>query len=177
MIYGNCQKGLLHNYLTKTDFSKYFQIIYTFPVQCKNNKNLSYEVLSSLDLIIYQNVSNTFGYEFSSEYILSLLKPTCEKILFPSLYFNAYWPQHISQPVKCKLSDIGTTLGGLFPYGDNNIINLMKSGMSLENIIKTLSDENFYSEKDVMSIVDASFNELKKREYESNVDIKASEYI
>lgn len=177
IIYGNCQKGLLQYYLTKSDFSKYYQIIYTYPVQCKNKENLNQDILSAIDLIIYQNVSDTFGYEFSSEYILSHLKPTCEKILFPSLYFNTYWPQHISQPVIRRLSDIGTSGGGLFPYGDSNIIRLLKSGESLENIIKILSDDSFYSESDVMQIVNASYNELKKRENEQNVDIKVSDYI
>lgn len=177
IIYGNCQRGLLERYLLKSNFVKYYQIIPTVPVQCKNKQNLDAEILSSVDLIIYQNVSDTFGHEFSSQAILSQLKPSCEKILFPSMYFNAYWPQATKQPVVRRLRDLNTTPGGLFPHGDSNIIRLMQSGTSLEKIINIVSDEDFYSESDVMESINKSFYELNKREKENNVDIAVSDYI
>lgn len=86
LLFGNCQIRLLRRYLLKTNFTKYYEIIPTIPVQIKDAKNLDHETLSSVDLIIYQNVSDTFGHDFSSAAILSHLKPSCEKFYSPPCF-------------------------------------------------------------------------------------------
>lgn len=177
LLFGNCQIRLLRRYLLKTNFTKYYEIIPTIPVQIKDAKNLDHETLSSVDLIIYQNVSDTFGHDFSSAAILSHLKPSCEKILFPSMFFNVYWPQYCKQVVVRPVKKLSISPAGLFPYGDSNIIRLMQSGVSLENIITQLSDEDFYSESEVFNSLNNAFASLKKREQEQHVDITVSKYI
>ncbi|WP_129709822.1 WcbI family polysaccharide biosynthesis putative acetyltransferase [Priestia megaterium] len=155
IVYGNCQTRPIREYLMS---SKSFNAIYTIvnipPVHLCNRKtglDQQYlDTLSKCDLFIYQPVSEAFSYLLSSNYILSKLPDKCISIKFPISYFTGYHPQY--------------TGGKNIPYADKNIISLLKLGKSKQEIISILSADNFYTFHEVKANLDATLQELKRRD-------------
>jgi tetratricopeptide (TPR) repeat protein len=177
IIYANCQTRLLINYLKKSeDFNKNYKIINIPLVQelLKTQKVIADEVISQVDLFIYQPVRKEHG-DLSSEYTLNRLPSKAISISFPSLYFKGYHPQ------ECKNSCVHQKNllypWGMFPHGDTNIISLLKQGKTEKEIIKLISDENFYGNLSLISNVNSTLEEMRKREHEFNIDIQVSDFI
>lgn len=176
LIYANCQGQELQKIFSHF-YSTQFNVIPTRPVQLKSNFNINEKVLESVDIFLYQEIGNSYGDEFSSKSILKFLNHNCIKIKFPSLYFNAYWPNYIKNPVYRPLRSVNTMNSGLMPYGDMNIIKFINEGKSLEDIINLLLDDNFYSKNVIIDCIDQSYNELRERERENKCDLCISKNL
>ncbi|MDL2316962.1 hypothetical protein LJC59_07795, partial [Desulfovibrio sp. OttesenSCG-928-A18] len=132
LIFANCQGPHIGALLSSTKFNDFFEIIPTVGVQCKNPKNLDEETLRSLDLLIHQPISDVFGEFFSSKRVRACLKESCETIMFPSLFFNGYFPQYCRPSHTRLFHTVSFGPYGLFPHGDANIINLLGEGKTIE---------------------------------------------
>lgn len=174
LIYANCQNKLVAQYLNKSsDFNQEY-LIHRFPVHhlIEKESTIPQELLQQADLFIYQPVKKIHG-DRSSEFILSQLPSSCQKISFPSLYFKGYFPQYCKNPANKVIKP--NYPYGIMPHGDSNIISLVNEGKSVTEIIKILSDPNFYSRDFVIKNFNSTINELAKRE--TTIDIKVSDFI
>jgi|GEM_PF-2519028 len=174
IIYANCQGALLTKYLTTSaSFNREYQIK-RFPIHVLMQKKTSIpsHLLERAKLFIYQPVKEIHG-ELCSELILNKLPSDCLRISFPSLYFSGYSPQSCKNPVNKVIKPNYPT--GLMAQGDTNIISMLESGNTTAQIIKSLSDPDFYSQEFLLSHLNETLAELARRE--SQLSIKVSQFI
>lgn len=177
MIYGNCQHTHLQNFLEQTDFINYFNLVKVKDVYLKDKSYLDDDTLSKIDLFIYQHVSPAFDPFFCTDHICSKLRPDCIRISIPNFWLSAYFPQHAKNPVIRPNRKYSIAPSGLFPYGDNNINSLLSANVRTENIIKIVSDPDFYDEKTITDNLTKTLNDLNQRENLNKVDIPSVPYL
>lgn len=130
------------------------------------------KMIKKADILIYQNidVNNRFSSVLSTQYLLSACTEDCKLVCIPNMYFKGYWPQY------CKNKYGYLTRGyDVCPYGDSNLNSAYEEGESLENVLKNIENEQYYSEETCEKNVADSLLELKHRE--DRCDIKISDYI
>lgn len=174
IIYANCQNELLAEYLLKSPSFNQEYTIKRFPVHLlmQGKKTIPDELLKRAKLFIYQPVKDIHGI-CSSRYILNKLPSDCQRISFPPLYFTGYHPQYCKNPVNKVIKPIYPF--GVMPYGDSNIISMLKQSNSVSEIIERLSNTNYYSQQFLLANVDKSLAELSRRE--AVLNIKVSDFI
>ncbi|HGY7538748.1 TPA: WcbI family polysaccharide biosynthesis putative acetyltransferase, partial [Escherichia coli] len=177
MIYGNCQHTHLQNFLEQTDFINYFNLVKVKDVYLKDKSYLDDDTLSKIDLFIYQHVSSTFDPFFCTDHICSKLRSDCIRISIPNFWLSAYFPQHSQNPVIRPNRKYSISPSGIFPYGDKNINSLLLANIRTENIIKIVSDPDFYDEKTITDNLTKTFNDLNQREKLNKVDIPSVPYL
>lgn len=163
IVYGNCHVWPIRKYLTSSSaFNELYEMIHVPPVhQCDPDTGLPDEVIRDCGLFIYQRVKDSFGPYLSTDYILSRLPEACIRISFGNAYFHALYPQHATDPS--------------FPYADGNIIRWIEEGWSMERMLAAVADENFYSQEQVMSVLQDSLEELRKRD--TGLDLPIADFI
>ncbi|MFZ5645032.1 MAG: WcbI family polysaccharide biosynthesis putative acetyltransferase [Bacillota bacterium] len=176
MVFGNCQISLITRYLllSKT-FSSYYQIIDVPPVFLCDQKGLNRDDVKKCNLFIYQKIGDAFGKNLSTDYLLNCLPDTCQTISFTNTYFTGYHPEYVHNEVHRPDPRYNPLPNGKFPYGDKNIINLLKEGKSKNEIAEILWDDNFYSYEEVKANLDMTLDDLNKRE--EDLDVKAADFI
>jgi len=163
IVYGNCHVWPIRKYLMSSgSFNERYEMIHVPPVhQCNQETGLPEEEIGECGLFIYQRVKDSFGPLLSTDYLLSRLPQSCVRISIGNPYFSAYYPQISNHPS--------------FPYGDLNVARMIGEGRSKEEIIATLSDENFYPYDEVASRLRYSLDELRARD--EGLDIPIAEFI
>ena len=176
IIYGNCQHTHLERFLRNSHFCDYFNILSVKDVYCKDKSLLDNDNLSKLDIFIYQHVSKEFDDFFCTDRLLSLLKPTCIKICIPNFWFTGYWPNYIKNPVIRRCQKFSISPSGLFPYGDNKVIELLQKGYSANNILQVLSEDNLVSDTEIKKCLSENYTSMKQREEKFDVKYSSAEY-
>jgi hypothetical protein len=163
VVFGNCQAGGIANLmLTSPSFSSRYDHIETKPVQTIREKHL-YDwkrAISESDLIVYQKISENYKIpEVSESKMLKIAKEDSIKISFPSLYFNAYFPQlgsHIHNRNKNNslLSQIDDYLW----------LGLYAKGYSHQQAKEIVTSPDLFSKEEAQHFYEMSISELQKRE-------------
>jgi hypothetical protein len=178
-FYGNCQLDNICNQLNESNqFKQYYEYV---PVKAvylldKNDLKGIENAFSDIDILFYQGVGSNFknGPEFASDNVLTFLKKDCKKILIPSLFFNAYFPDFHEVAVE-EYGVITTQLMGSFH--DTNILGAYVNNMSVNSFFKLYTDENYYDRKYCLDLLNNAFNNLEERETNNRVDIKISKFL
>lgn len=178
-FYGNCQLDNICNQLNASDD---FRNLYEYvPVKAvylleKDDLKSIKEAFSKVDVLIYQGVGTNFknGPEFASDNILTFLKKDCKKILIPSLFFNAYFPD-FHEIVVNDYGVLTTPLMGSFH--DLNIVYAYIKKLKCSDFAKIYSNENYYDKIYCHKLLTNALNSLQEREVDNNVDIRISDFI
>jgi hypothetical protein len=174
LIYANCQRDLIKSHL---ELSSEFMANYelgNLPYHFKaiqTNFVIPEEMLAQTGLFIYQPIASKYGQQ-STENIISRLPADCQNISLPYIYFKGYHPQFTklkSDNLQQRFINDGSNLG------DINIISLVKQGYSNEEIIKLISDENFYTSESLQQNLNNTLQQLSEREL--STDIKIADFI
>lgn len=171
LIYANCQGIGIKHFLIK---SKY--IINNYKIKhiridelINKRLKLNIEKLKNADIFIYQYLDEKHG-DICTKNILKYLKLDCKKISFAYIYNNSFYP--IKGPETILDKFIHKKCTSIY---DNSevIINLINSGLSLEQIIdlydKNQIDFNYSLRWDTTN------NILEQKE--SNCDVKVLNFI
>jgi len=163
IVYGNCHVWPIRKYLMSSGaFNGRYEMVHVPPVhQCDPAAGLPDEILRECGLFIYQRVKDSFGPYLSTDYLLNRLPASCIRISFGNAYFPALYPQHATDPS--------------FPYADKNIIRMLGEGWDMESMLAAVTDENFYTPKQVNSALQDSLAELRKRD--AGLDIPLADFI
>ena len=174
LIYANCQNKLIAEYLHRSDIFCREYLVHCFPVHnlIEQQSTIPEELLGQTDLFIYQPVKEHHG-DRSTQSILKKLSPDCQKISFPSLYFQGYFPQYCKNPHNRVIKP--NYPYGIIPHGDANIISLLAENKTADEIVEILSDRDFYTPEFLLNNVNNTLNELAKRE--SSLSVKVSSFI
>lgn len=177
IIYGNCHTRIIKKYLESSHkFSNVYEFYDVSEIfRLKNDYRLEKSVLKNCDLFIYQYVSKEYrGYRLSTDYILEYLNRDCKKISIPNSVGmgKMFFPQSTSNPFNRIYKS--SELGGLFPYGDENIIKFMENNISINEIIHNLK-KKIYSKNYILLNFNIVFKKLIDKE--KYWDIKISHFI
>lgn len=107
------------------------------------------------------------------------LPENCKIITIPSALTRLYWPQMgigwRSAKNEYFLKWMATNGHGPFEYGDTNLNEMIRKGTPVDEIIKRLTSEDFYSKEQVKRHIEMTMRTL---EYEEDrCDIKLLPYI
>jgi len=170
-IHGNCQSAAIKKMMLEADptldVSNYV---------VSNHDMLDYmddytNAVETADVIILQPISNNYRNEsrLSLRWINEHRKRASKIILIPSIYFNGYHPQII--PVE------GLAVFHFMPYIDVHVLDLHCRGLSPDLIKEKIDAEGFLNHDLVRSDCFSSLAELVRRETQSSVDVKVSDFI
>ncbi len=177
-FYGNCQIMsynsliLTSNILQDENDILVFPPVQSFGMSEKEN-GIDKELLNRIDIFIYQKVKdeNSFSKHLSTDKIKSQLQETATLCCIPNVFFTGYFPQYCKN--KYNPSDTGI-VNGPCPYGDRNIEEMWNEYTYTE-ISSFISNEDFYSKKQITENAKQSLLELKNRETEC--DVRISDFI
>lgn len=185
VIYGNCQTLLLREILllNRSFADQYFVI--EIPAVCDYNGGeearelwntlLAHdEFWSQIDLFLCQKVneSNRFSRRLATDNIIKRLSPQCQVVMLVNIFFDGYFIQRTKNENNI-MKEVHQS--GLFPFGDKFVDDLLKRGISDDDILKQIQDRAFIAYPIIEEAVNQSISELKDREKEAAVRI--SDYI
>jgi hypothetical protein len=166
LIYGNCQAGIIHKAFLQTDLVNFYDTTY---IICHHNKfnNIDFIDISQFDLIITMPIYEHIFYKSTSN-MLSKKRNDCIVIIFPSLYFDFYFPNLTY--LKIKKDESGDVDQLLSPnvFHDQNLLNIYKNyGNNEKILIEKYKDivfsPDFYSKDHYTEKYNKSIDNLKKR--------------
>lgn len=175
---GNCQMITLYELLRELKGFHEEYRVYRFSTHYWNSKwsikSLSY-LKNLCDLYICtRHEENDPKYFREDE-----LPKHCKVVVVPFAVIRLYWPQLKANVKKAVnelfLEDKSYKHHGPFEYGDVNINQMIKEGKSVEDVLKILSAEDYYSEEQVQRHMEMIMRTLEYEELES--DIKIASYI
>jgi hypothetical protein len=156
LYYGNCQVGAVSNTLGLSQFIKL--------IACWECDNMSNEEflghIRQADIIITQPINNDYkGKNYlSTEYIVKNCREDTKIFIFPSIYFEFYYPD-----LMYKVLDDGSHLNEPSAYHYKCVIENYEKG--LDFILENYTDnKNYKSYDELLDIAERSIKELKRRE-------------
>ena len=158
VLFTNCQGPVIYNnYLRHLDFFTKHKLIwvpnYVTPITIEDKNHIS-----DSDIFIYQPVNNYTVNVNAEDDLVSLLKPSCIKICFPSLYIDM-WPLYEE--------------GGLY-CGGNVINDYINMGYSIDKILHMYNNKEICF--DLHNRINKSLQYLKNKE-DNYCNIKVSNFI
>jgi len=175
LVYGNCQAAAVKTYLQKNStVASAYRFVDVKPVHLLSKIDIPFlnQVISEIDLMIYQPVSDNYKgiYQLSTRYLKDKLKSDCQVISFPVVYFTGYNPEVI------YLKDLnGTVISEPFAYHDVNILRLFAQGKSVRDIVTIIQSDEFYNSSFVKKQLNNTISNLNVRENE--IDQRLSPFI
>lgn len=107
------------------------------------------------------------------------LPEECKIVVLPSVLLRLYWPQMKANRENAQneyfLIDKRKKQHGAFEYGDSNINQMIAEGKDVEEIIDTLTSEDFYTKEQVEKHVAMIMRMLAYEE--DGCDVKISSFI
>ncbi|MGN0375540.1 MAG: WcbI family polysaccharide biosynthesis putative acetyltransferase [Butyrivibrio sp.] len=178
IVSGNCQIATICDFLQEvksfTDEYMVFRFSTHYWKSRYSLKSLSY-LRSMCDLYICMQHEEDDIHFFSQEE----LPETCKIVRVPSALLRLYWPQmkvgRENSQNEFFMKDKSYKQHGPFEYGDANINRMMVEGMSVNEVIKRLEADDFYSEEQVKKHINMVFRTLEYEE--EGCDIKISDFI
>jgi hypothetical protein len=135
-----------------------------------------HEILSNLDLFMYQPVSAAYGgnsRNLGTEFLLTHLKDSSRAVSFPVAHFTGYNPETVhllrKNGYKDSLSD------GFYNCHDLNILKAYHHGMSWQECLSYIQKSAIYTSEVLETNVADSLSRLRERERET--DVKISDFI
>lgn len=107
------------------------------------------------------------------------LPDSCRIVILPYIMGRLYWPQMKAGLKSVEneffLKKIGTKEHGPFDVGDVNINRMIEEGKTVEEIVRLLTSEDFYTEKQVKKHIESVLRVMEFEEH--GCDIKVLPYI
>lgn len=177
-LHGNCHMDVIEGYLKSSDMFNKEYTIYPTPRICTKER-ISEEVLKYMDVWIHEDIrsDNSFGYEFSDEYIKRYVASDIKEIVMPHLYNlgAGFFPHAKERNDKNTALLNGAYENGMFPYKDGIIDRCLTEHMSLEKICEYVMMDDILPAKDILDNFDIYIEKIKKREM--SWDIRIGNFI
>jgi hypothetical protein len=176
-VYGNCQATPISSLLLNNEqFKAQFELV-KFPKPVYMLKDSDWpeiqELVSSIDLFIYQQVGNAFGATLSSDNLVANTKNSAICISYPSIFFNAYFPQ---------VNYLRNMPAQVNQYSEYHDMVVLESFLLSNNLAEAAErakviclDPNYYSNDEVQQFINSSVSELERRE--ANLDTQVSSFL
>ena len=178
ILAGNCHMQVVFQMISKIKcFNDEYFICY-FPIHIYMNK-WAIIWLSYIKDYCELYICNQHGDEDIRYFKKEELPSDCEIVVIPSALIRLYWPQ---MKVSWKgahneyfILDKRYRKHGPFEFGDTNINKMIAEGKDVEEVVDTLTSEDFYTEKQARKHMESIVRMLEYEE--EGCDIKLSPYI
>ena len=181
-IIANCQGGSLRQFLNSNKyFLENYELIELKAIQTVTKEEIDnfYNTIHLLDLIIIQPISDNYRnyHKYSTKSILAKIKKECVVIMFPSIYYDIYYPNLIHDNIK-SINIIVHDINIIKKF-----INSKNKQTFVNECINMINDLNFYSKTFIINNIKTTINNLLKKEldainkYDPQYFIKISHFI
>jgi hypothetical protein len=173
-IYGNCQAGCIAGFLKRSHEVNELFDISAFRGAHEISLNEIQDAKTDLQtaaVFLTQHVSDGFrGSEFSSLALKSHLPSSAVVISYPSIYFDAYFPN-----LLYLSGERGLFTGPGGDYHDKEILGGYAGSLTIDETISSLLDESRYDATSVLMRFDTWL--VNMREREKVLDVGISDFI
>ena len=176
MLYGNCQHSHLEDMLSEIKPDA-VNIIKTKDVYCKDKFNLDAETLKKVDIFIYQYIHDDTFHEFSSNSIVKQLKNEAIKLCIPNFWFSGLHIQNCKNHIYRPNKTYSISPSGIFPYGDNFIIQQLLKNVSVIELKEKLYSKDFLSFSNIFLNLQKNIQNHENRNKEQGIDININDFI
>jgi hypothetical protein len=182
-VYGSCQAHALGLILNSNEIFKkqyqYHPVKAPWGTPLDEIQEYNRTLFPTLDLFIYQPIIN-YEEPKTTKYITqNCLKPGCQIIIFPFLYFRGYHPQSVT--VWDTTNDKAVSSHHIeCLYHDKNLISsYLQPNFNLDEFTKKINSFDFYDWNTTFNITMQSLKELRKREINDYVGyyIRVADFI
>lgn len=185
VLFGNCQTVAIQYYLQyNKEFSEKYCIL-SMPYMWLPESVQKYEwlfkneIFKEIDILVTQNISvnNKFGSIFATQNVLKKLSSDCKIVKICNCYSDCYYPQFLNKfEINEKYIKINENGLAIFKNQiDYNVVKMITSKKSIEEILDIISDNSFYSKKELFTFF---WDELEKNiEREKDCDVKICDYL
>ena len=169
--FGNCQAHPIAQILMFDEqFNRHFEYVpFKKPAYMltADDQNYVFDLVSSVDMFLHQNVGEAFGKMFSSDNLRGITKPNCQLISFPSIYFSGYTPE------INYLRFIGGAINSFSDYHDINVLSyFVKNPVTcLQNSLAQYQADDYYSPDEVLDNAANTLLNLKEREQDCTIKV------
>lgn len=167
LFVANCQHRPLRQITRMCIGAKEFDVQSLSHVELKEQPKKSAEVLGSADIVVTQALGESFG-AFASAALKDRLRNRC--VVVPNLFFYGYHPE-----ITYSGSEAKRAVSPLGDYHSAAVILCHQHGLSAEETIRLLQDEEFFLRARLLEVADDSLNTLRQRE--KGCDVAISDYI
>ena len=175
VYWGNCQSGFMKEFLIRCPiwYKEYILLdipqVHRFTSQ-KSRFMIDEKFWELCSVLLYNHVGieNRFAEEFATDYIVKKVPRDCLKITIPYAFFRGYHPQTYG----ARKSN-----SNLFTIADKYVDCLAEEGKSANEIVEKVLSPKFLDKETVMTFVQDSLHEMRRREMEFSCNIIISDYI
>lgn len=165
-IYGNCQAGWIHNFLSiETALREDFEFIYqaSFGVTPDTHPARQPGFHSSCDMVLWQTAPRTPPPDFVAQ-----LRADCAQFRFPTLWLKALWPLHCSDPRNQAEEGFPA---GPWPYGDRLVMKLVEEGVAPGDLPARYLDYDLGKLVNLERYAEIGMAELRMNDRQSDVQV------
>ncbi len=185
VVHGNCQTHAISNMLAgNKEFSDNYITIVMPRIweedQCiVMEQLLKSDILKMADYLFTQEISqdNRHSPKYASNYLKTLVPESCENIFISNLFFLGYFPQYWKMKYPVGINLFHGKIMDATEYTDINVLRLILDNKSDEEILKTISSSEFYSQQELISGIENELKKFKKREHEQKIEIMMHDYL
>lgn len=129
-------------------------------------------MLELCDLYLYNAFLTPEKRKINNAY-LSRLNKHCIHISIPMLIFNGYYPCDINQIGKDNIYNVTSnqTPYSPFPTPDHNVNRMIENGIGLNEILKRVSDSDFYQKEFIIKNYEKEMKKLELAEKIADIEI------
>lgn len=169
IFYGNCQANALSLlFSSDTTITGAFSVHYlaSFDDRIPGTSEIDPGAVASAAVLFEQFDPVRFPYHGS-------LPPTCVTITFPSVDFNLLWP--LAGRNIYNDSPTPERLWGTFPYGDRIVIDAVKEGLAVEDLLSQYASTAVERLPNLDRFAELEWARLRARD--AKCDVKMAEYV
>jgi len=171
ILYGNCVGKVLILFLNKIgEFFDTYEInhIRSFIHPTEGSAKIPFDKVKNCSLFLFQRGHLQFP-EFYNQ-----LPSNCRIISFPILRFTSLWPLERRDPRSIPEPEKGFILGK-YPYGDYLVMNLLKRGLTVEQVFERYMTTKLSDVIDIDKI--HKRNIIALRELDAKCDLPLNWYV
>lgn len=141
LIFGNCQVGVIKEYLTANERFNQKMVLFSIP-EIHRFRSDNIEIVENtilyqyIDILAIMDISptNRIHPKFATVEFLKRIKPECQVVIIPNLWFTGYFPQLKKVNEVNVLTDVFPN--GFSKYGDAVLDSYLRKGLKSEEILK-----------------------------------------
>lgn len=180
LIFGNCQVGVIKEYLIANERFNQEMILISIPeihrFRADNISIVDNSILYQyVDILAIMKISpsNRIHPKFATDEFLKKIKPECQVIIIPNLWFTGYFPQMKKENDVNVLMDVFPN--GFSKYGDTVLEQYLQKGLKSDEILKIIHKNETFTKEQIADAFQKALENVK--EIDSHTDIKIGEWL
>lgn len=165
ILQGNCQCNVMAGYLLRNpDIGKHCDVFSVTPITPQKDV-VTPELVAGCDCLVQQIELYRKNVVIPDD----AFPAKCERITFPCFSFPPFWPLYLADP-RDALTPVYPS--GKYPYGDNQIIRMLNSGLSPDEIFRRYMELDLHTVIDLDVVLDRTVREMESLDQRTDCSMK-----